>query len=242
MLGFIHPFWALTALVSLYVVYRTLYTYRLLTNSRTLIQASKSFVRIVPNPTHTILVLGDSTAVGTGATPASSTAGRLGNLYPHASVYNYAINGLQLAGLIKQMREPPVKDFANKKADILLLQIGANDLVYFTPLPQIERELTEVLQKAMGLGNKIIILHSGLAGTAPIFPFWIEWLWNRRAWAVRKIYMREAALYNARYVDIITSSSDANFQKDPKKYYAADMFHPSGNGYELWFEEIKKAL
>lgn len=229
-------------LLALYVIYRVIYTRRLLKNTYELERVTKNFVRIVPDANQTILVLGDSTAVGTGATPETSTAGRLGAMYPTASVYNYAINGLKLAGLIQQMSEPPVKDFENKKADIVLLQIGANDLIQFTPLPKMERELKVVLQKASIMGKKIIILHSGLAGTAPIFPFWIEWLWNRRAWAVRTIYMREAPKVGATYIDIITSSSDKNFQSNPKKYYAADMFHPNSNGYELWFEEIKKAL
>ena len=234
--------WSLGVLLIFYAIYRVIYTRRLLQNSDTLVAQSKKFERVVPDAAQTILVLGDSTAVGTGATPATSTAGRLGALYPTASVYNYAVNGLKLKGLIKQMNESPVKDFENKKADIVLIQIGANDLVYFTPLPQIENELKEVLRKASVIGKKIIILHSGLAGTAPIFPFWIEWLWNTRAWAVRSIYMREAPKYGATYIDIITSSSDANFQKYPYKYYASDMFHPNSNGYSLWFEEIKKAL
>ncbi len=232
----------IVTLLVVYGVYRVVYTRRLLKNSAKLVEESKPFERVVPDASEVILVLGDSTAVGVGAMPADSTAGRLGAMYTNASVYNYAISGLKLAGLIEQMDKLPVREFVNKKADLSLIQIGANDLVQFTPLPQIERELVVILQKASAMSKKIIILHSGLAGTAPIFPFWIEWLWNNRARAVRKIYMRVAPKFGASYIDLITSSADTNFQKHPHTYYASDMFHPNGNGYELWFKEIKKAL
>ena len=225
------------AALLLYAIYRVSYTRRLLKNSEELVAQSKPFERIVPNAAQTILILGDSTAVGTGATPETSIAGRLGTLYPAANVYNYGINGQKLAGLLAQMETIKITN-----AELVLLQIGANDITYFTPLPQVDAQLQKVLAKARMMSEKVVVFHSELVGDAPFFPPWLGWIWNIRTRAVRTIYIKDTQAAGAMYIDAIKSSIGPAFASDIKKYYAPDMFHPSGEGYKLWFEEIKKAL
>jgi hypothetical protein len=66
-----------------------------------LIKKTVPFSRSEPQAVFKILVLGDSTAFGTGAThPEDSTAGRLAARYPRASVTDLAVNGLRIAGLL----------------------------------------------------------------------------------------------------------------------------------------------
>ena len=237
--------WEWAALgVSLFLIYSLTYTgvrvYRLLQNSKILVAETVNYNRLVPSASQTIVVLGDSTAAGTGATSTDSIAGRLGALYTHATVHDYGVVGLKLKGLSSQLDSLP-----EIKANLVVVQIGANDITYFTNLSDIRAQTKVVLTKINKLkapGGKVLVLHSGLVGNAPLFPTWLSWLWNNRTRAVRDIYIQEVPLAGATYVDLVNSSVDKIFANDPKKYYASDMFHPSGDGYGVWFEEVKKVL
>ena len=52
--------------------------------------------------------------------------------------------------------------------------------------------------------------------------------------------------FNKNYIqkrkEIKTFSTDnvsLKFTKDPNKYYAEDLFHPSDEGYQFWFDQIQ---
>ena len=204
--------------------------------SAALVATSQTYQRMLPNPTLTILVLGDSTAVGTGGTPETSVAGRLGDKFPTASVYNFGINGEKLSDFDVQMNTLNIQ-----KADVVVLQIGANDIVHFTPISEIEAKLKDVLAKAKKISGNVVVLHSGSVGDAPLL--WpLGFIWNIRTQAVRHIYLRDVPAAGAIYVDLVASETDVTFANNPKKYYAPDMFHPSSDGYGLWFDEVVKVL
>src|SRR5205085_12037458 len=109
------------------------------------------FERVIPGASYQILFLGDSTAVGTGAVDRHrSTAGYFANDFPQASITNISQNGLRLAGLIKvsasawdhQRLSPSVK------YSLIVLQIGANDIIHFTKLSRVKRDLAILLDTA----------------------------------------------------------------------------------------------
>lgn len=189
-----------------------------------------------------VLFIGDSTAVGTGASDArESTAGRYGALYPAATVVNKGRNGMRTSELAQKLDE--VEDGA---FDLVVLQIGGNDIVYFTDFGELETSLDTVLQKAQtklkDASGKVILLSCGDVGAAPFFPRVVAPLWSRRTRQVRVIFLKAAEKYGARYVDLYVDKEHDVFRQDPKRYYAADSFHPSSEGYRVWFEEIQKAL
>ena len=73
-----------------------------------------------------ILVIGDSTGYGTGAAHATdSIAGRLGTDYSAYAITNDSVNGRQIIGAAKVVAGLPDND----RYDLVLLQIGANDLI-----------------------------------------------------------------------------------------------------------------
>jgi len=116
------------------------------------------FNRSVPDASFRILVLGDSTAVGTGVVRSEdSTAGRLAQKYPNAEVVNLAVNGLKIAGL-----ETILKTIDEKRHfDIVLIQIGANDIIRLTSMRDIEAGIDRILARSREFGGKVIVLHSG---------------------------------------------------------------------------------
>lgn len=225
--------------VLLYVVYEIVRMTLLVRESGQLVRASHPYAREIPNAFKRILILGDSTAVGTGAVdPNNSTAGRLGTLYPEATIINRAENGFRLADLKKQLHTFDT----NEHFDLVLVHIGANDILYLTPIPQIKEESSVVFSRVKDMGEKVVILHSGNVGDAPFFPWFLRSLFTSRSDAMRTIYRTEADIHGVQYVDLIKASTASLFKENPKKYHAPDLLHLSDEGYGLWFSEIQKEL
>lgn len=189
-------------------------------------------------PTTRILVIGDSTAVGTGATtPQDSTAGLLGRDYPAAEIINRGVNGSRVADLTTRFA-----GFSDDEFDLVLVQIGGNDIVRFTNYAALEENLHTVLAEAQRVGKQVVLLHCGDFGTARLLPVGTRWLISRRTKQLREIYLRVAPQYDATYVDLLRPRKADPFALDPKTYYAADQFHPSSAGYADWYEHIKLVL
>lgn len=202
--------------------------------------SSTAFERHVTNPEYWILVAGDSTAVGIGAKkPEESTAGRLGTFYPHADIRNISKSGDRVVDTLAKLREAQV---GSEKYNLLLIQVGANDITHQTPLDTLEKDLRDLIDVASEKSKQVVILHSADVGTAPIFPEPIAWFISRQSRIVHDLFVRVTAEKNVTYVDLLQAGTDDIFLQDIERYYAADHFHPSGEGYRVWFEEIQKVL
>lgn len=187
-----------------------------------------------------ILVMGDSTAVGTGSGNVRySTAGRLGDDFPDADITNVSENGLKLEGLEKKMKQIP----RSNKYDLILLQIGANDIVGFTSQNKIKERIASVLKIAIGHSQKVIVITGGNIGLSPVFHAPLSSYISIRTRALRSIFIKEINRHpEVQYVDLYKDFEDDIFIKDIDKYYAEDLFHPSKDGYAVWYEEIAKIL
>lgn len=213
--------------------------YLFVQKTKILIKNAVPFERNLPNPEMKILVLGDSTAFGTGSEkPELTTAGRLGSLYPQASVTNLAVNGLRLEGLLKIISKLDEKEHYS----IILVQIGANDIIRLTKMKKIEERVNKVFEKLSNKTDSLIILHSGNIGESEFFPFFLKPILSNRSYKVRDIYKKIAKEYKAHYVDLIDSPVSPIMKNNPNVYYSADKLHLSGAGYGVWFDEIKKGL
>ncbi len=185
-----------------------------------------------------ILVMGDSTVVGTGGRPEESIAGRLGARYPEAMIVNDSENGLKLEAFLDRLEVR-----TEERYDLVVFQIGANDVIGMTPEEDIRARLTTALEQASVMAPHIIVICAGNVGLAPVFRWPLSALYTERSRSVRKLYLEVIALYpTARYVDLFNEREDEPFNKDIERYYAADRFHPSGDGYGIWFEKVEAAL
>lgn len=191
------------------------------------------------NPTMNILVAGDSTGVGTGVTDnRDSIAGRIGRDYPHAQITNISENGLTLAALAKKLTAHTEANY-----DMVVLQIGANDVVGVRGLGMIAPELRTVLDQAEAKGKRVVLITAGNIGLAPIFRWPLSAYLTKRTLAVRQLFMKEAATRNTvTYVDLFESAETDIFSTDITRYYALDRFHPSGAGYGVWYEKVQQVI
>lgn len=191
-----------------------------------------------PSAKFRMLFLGDSTAVGTGASlNTESTAGWFGKDYPQAHIRNFSRNGLRIAGLLKKFN-PPAKQFYS----VVIIQIGGNDIMRFTPLGSIKRDLSVLIDRAKTVGRHVVILHSGNVGAAPIFVWPFDRILTERTRAVRALYVQLAQEKGVLYVDLFQEKENDPFLRDIGKFYAKDLLHPSGKGYRFWYGKIREAL
>jgi len=188
-----------------------------------------------PSAKMKVLFAGDSTAVGIGATDNTmSTSGWFSKEFPDAHVENHSRSGLRLGGLIVIL-----SDLQGKKFDIAILQIGANDIIRFTPFMEIENNLQQVLRLTRQIAKRIIILHSGDIGEVRIFLWPLNWIYTQRTLKMREIYQAASRNADISYVDIYTLNKKI---KNIQQKYAKDNFHLNDQGYSMWYTYIKSKL
>jgi len=199
---------------------------------------ARPFERIKDQGSLKILFLGDSTAVGVGSpSPQTSTAGWFSRDFPDASIENISQNGLKLCGLREKL-----KFIQGDHYDLIVVQIGANDIMRLTPLSKIDGDVRFILESLRKKSRQIVLLHSGDVGTAPIFIWPFSWILSQRSYALREIYQKAVKDNGALYVDLIRFNADQVFISDPKKYYAPDSLHLSASGYYVWYQAIRITL
>lgn len=203
-----------------------------------LIRAARPFERRIENGSPRILIIGDSTGVGVGSdTPEHSIAGRIGSDFQNAYIENRAVSGARVQDAVLQF-----DGVGDNSFDIVFLQVGANDVTHFTDLDTLESELDTLYGMAKKAGKKVFHMSSGSVGFAPAFVWPFGDIYTARTLKVRDVLMRESAKAGVHYIDLYQPRETDIFLTDPKKYFASDSFHPSADGYAVWYVEVRKAF
>ena len=203
---------------------------------RRLAEASAPFEVKIKEAKQRVLVIGDSTGVGTGASgPADSVAGRIARDYPRTEIVNRAQDGARVEDIPEQLR-----GFKSWEFDLVLLQVGGNDIIRFTDLGKLKDSITEALHMAADKGGKVIFMSTGNVGLAPVFFPPVNWIYSWRTQKARAIFMAVSKSEKVEYIDLFRVKEEDPFTKDPATFYAADKLHPGSEGYRLWYEELKR--
>ncbi|MEK9161062.1 MAG: SGNH/GDSL hydrolase family protein [Patescibacteria group bacterium] len=189
------------------------------------------------NYTKTMLVLGDSTGVGVGAaTPEESVAGRVASYIGATYVENHAVSGAAVADLPKQISQA-----ARGEYDLILIHIGANDILGFNDPKRVGSELTRILSTLPKVG-KTVVLSAGNVGGATLFPRVVRFFHTRLTLQYHEAFAEAVQGTTALYVNLYLPPKEDPFLKYPQTYLAEDGLHPSSEGYGLWFEQVKEVL
>jgi lysophospholipase L1-like esterase len=108
-----------------------------------------------------------------------------------------------------------------------------------TPYADLEHDFPRVLELAKQHSNNVVQLTSGNVGTSKLLPFGTRWFFTLRTKQVREIFIRINAEQGTHYVDLLRKRSEDPYAQDPDKYYSADYFHPSAEGYGDWYGFVK---
>ncbi len=175
----------------------------------------------------TMLVVGDSTAYGLGAyQPHESTAGRVSQAL-NLGVENNARSGARTREMVHQLRRA-----RESKYELILMQIGANDVMKFSSIEQTAAELDAALALAKERSDKVVLLTAGDIGAAPIWPWLLGDVYTNRTELLRERFISIANKYGVAYVDLYTLPDP--LPSDVEKYFTPDTLHPSSEGYAIW--------
>lgn len=185
-----------------------------------------------------VLVIGDSTGVGVGArVPEESLAGRISLDAPQASIANLSLSGAQIEdvfGTLFNVRE--------EQFDLIVLQVGANDALRYTSIERLGVLVDILLARAKKVGQEVVWLSSGNLGLAPIFPWPFDFFISLRAKQARDLFISKAEQFGVVYVDLFEKRKHDPLLRDVDRFYSPDLYHPSGDGYGIWYEVFKEEL
>jgi lysophospholipase L1-like esterase len=185
----------------------------------------------------TLLILGDSTGVGSGATrPEESIAGRLAPLLGATYVENQAKNGAEVEDLSTQIQHLRLSRY-----DFILIQIGGNDILAFHSAKKTAYMLDKIMDTLPDAG-KIALMCAGNVGGATLIPYIARPLYTYMTLQIHKEFARLAKKRGITYINLFIRPSKDPFMKDPARYLSEDGLHPSSEGYGIWFEQIKASL
>ncbi len=210
----------------------------LLGKSKELVQGAIPFEKSVDNFSSRVLFAGDSTGVGVGSdSPEKTVAGYFAQDFPNHSLVNLSKSGRKTGELI-----PVLQSQADQSFDWVFIQIGGNDILYFTPQATLATEIGDVLSQAKRIGKHVILLTSGNVGNAPFFPRLLSSPWSAKTRIVRELFSAAAREHQAIYVDLYQEREDDVFLSDIPRFYSADQLHPSGDGYLVWYKQALQTL
>ncbi|PJE64558.1 MAG: hypothetical protein COU90_01825 [Candidatus Ryanbacteria bacterium CG10_big_fil_rev_8_21_14_0_10_43_42] len=205
--------------------------------SKDLVQSAKPFSYTNPLSFKKILIVGDSTAVGVGVSaPEQSIAGRIHKDYPEISIENMAVSGQRLSDTYAILKT------VTASYDLILIQSGANDILFFTGREDTFRKARLMVMEAKKHTQTVVWLTSGNIGLAPLFPRPIGWLYEMRSRNFLREFQIIADDTDVLFVDVYTTKEHDVFGRDVERYYAADTLHLSGEGYAVWYNSIIETL
>lgn len=181
-----------------------------------------------------VLVIGDSTGVGTGAErPEDSMAGLLSAQFPHVTVINRARNGARTLDALMQ-----VSDAAAHRYDAVLIHCGGNDVLRRTPLRALAPQVEALIMRARRLSDHVIVTTTPNVGLVPAFfpPF--SWWLSRRSRQVCELFAGAAKRHGAHYVNFYHPRASDPFSREWQRYFAADRLHPSTACYRYAYDAL----
>lgn len=182
-------------------------------------------------PALRLLIVGDSTAVGTGATaPQASVAGLLAQAFPRLQIDNRARDGAKLAGLLAQLE-------GDERFDMVLVMAGGNDVVRLRGLEALRSDVERVTQRARQRAALVVLMPAGNVGNAPFFLAPVSWLMTWRSRRLHAFVREAASRHGAVVVNLFREAADDPFAQRPE-LNAVDGLHPSDPGYRVWFAEL----
>jgi lysophospholipase L1-like esterase len=178
-----------------------------------------------------LLIVGDSTGVGTGASDARrSVAGLLAREFPRLHIENRARDGATLADVTRQLVGPG-------QFDMVLVQAGGNDVIRLRGLDALRSDVDQIGLLARERADQVVIMPAGNIGNAPFFRAPLSWWMTRRSRQMHHIVREAAEQHGLVYVDLFHEYDADPFVSQPE-LNASDGLHPSDAGYRAWFDAL----
>jgi len=182
-------------------------------------------------PALRLLVVGDSTAVGTGASsPSASLAGLLAARFPGLLIENRGSDGASFADVATQLA-------GDKPFDMVLVQAGGNDIIRLRDMDAVGRDIERVTALARQHAPLVVLMPAGNVGNAPFFFPPLSWWMTLRSRQLHAHAQASAARAGAVYVSLFEERANDPFALH-RGLNAKDGLHPSDAGYRVWMDQL----
>lgn len=196
---------------------------------------------------YVIRVIGDSLAVGVGASKPEATFAnqfltQVRKIHPQATLENYAVTGATSAGVREQQLPPALQE----KVHLTIIIVGANDILVRTSEASFKDSYSAVLAKASAQSDKVIALTIPRFAVTPIIPEELRMEADNESRKFNKIVVNRADPYgNIIVFDFYRFSEQALAQEGD--ILSPDQFHPNDEGYRqlsnavyaLWYKHAR---
>ncbi len=182
--------------------------------------------------------LGDSTAAGVGASGADLAIPRrvAAGLDRPVELTSLAVSGDRVSDVV----EDQLPGLAARDPDVVLVSIGANDVVHLTSRADF-RSGYDDLVAAIPAGTLLVLLGVPDMGAPPRFLQPLRGIASLRGRQLDGVSVDVARDSGAVYVDI-AGETGPTMRSDTDRYFAADRYHPSDAGYALWADAVLRQL
>ncbi|HVT02343.1 MAG TPA: SGNH/GDSL hydrolase family protein [Thermoanaerobaculia bacterium] len=187
------------------------------------------------------VVVGDSTAAGEGASSyergiVEATARNLESR--GVVVRNLGVTGARVHDVLNLQ----LPKLTGLHPDLVLLDVVANDVIHLTSSRSVTRDLASTIDKLLALNceMKIVVTGSPDMGASPRIPFGLGWLADLRTHQLNVIVRRAVRKHRLTFAPIALKTGP-QFRRD-RTLFAADLFHPSDRGYEVWIPVLNEAI
>jgi lysophospholipase L1-like esterase len=188
-----------------------------------------------PAPRLRLLVVGDSTAVGTAAsTPKASLAGLLAAQFPGLLIENRARDGATFSEVARQLTAPGL---GGGPFDMVLVNAGGNDVIRMRNLNTVAQDIDRVAKLARQTAPFVVLMPAGNVGNAPLFFPPVSWWMTQRARRMHAAVAASAERHGAVYVRLFEERENDPFAQR-HALNARDGLHPSDVGYRVWLQQL----
>jgi lysophospholipase L1-like esterase len=180
-----------------------------------------------------VVWLGDSLAAGVGASSpdgsvARQVARRLGR---PIDIEVLAVSGARVGDVLdKQL------PLLQGTPDLVFICIGSNDATHQTSLGDFHHRYDSVLSQ-LPAATPVVVLGVADLGSVTRLAQPLRFIVGARANQLDDVAHELARSHKTAYVNI-AAGTGPKFRADPDRYLAADHYHPSDAGYEVWADTI----
>jgi lysophospholipase L1-like esterase len=193
------------------------------------------------HPPLRFVVLGDSTAAGVGTDGPDNAyptllAQRLATAGYRVTLLAYGVSGARITDLL----DDQVPRALAAEADLVFVGIGANDVIHFTRLDVVRREMELIIDRLSAGAARVVVAGPPNMG-ALAFHEPLRSLVSLRG---RKVEAAVAAAADRRGVPVVPLAAGAGpyFEAHPDEAFSPDHFHPGPGGYARWADVIYPVL
>jgi len=183
-------------------------------------------------PSMRVAVLGDSSVTAPGvAGPEEIWVSRVCHRLSetnYVTLESFAVSGSKTADLIESQLEPTLA-FG---PDLILVAVGANDVIRGVSLRAFEGQLDELIGALADTDALVIMSGVGDMGTIPRLPPPLRNVMTRRSKRFNRVHLEVAERYGAFVIDQ-RSDDPASWYSD-RTLWSSDLFHVSAAGHERW--------